>query len=493
VGAPKPAVSPARRQLLTAVVALLAATGLLAGGWTLRGVTWTSTGPEAPTVVLPDAEDVAGEGGLDPRQRAEALAPFDPDRTVCAPTGCELWRRPAQRWWLSWAQVVGDPVVVEDEHLIGLDLQTGAVRWQQPLADELRNDHGGFDLSMGRVMLAGDERLVAFVNPHGVQVVTTEGAGPLGGSPPAGGDRDLGGGHRQLGRRGRPAGAAASSIRVRGRGRGRAVAAFPLRVTAFDGADGAVRWTQQVDRHLAIASAAGAEQDLLLVRSDGLDARARTDRRVSPGSSFPWGRTRSRDTLVGPSPWPISVPGEATERTSLHAVVDGAVLAEVDGERAASCSRWMAELLVSVRRSGPGGEGSAREVVAFDPDGSVAWSQPFEPGDERCCPSLLDLGDGRARVADGGAAAALLVDVATGDVLSGGDPIRTVGGAASEQWQLGRSLLLEHVGDQAPRYYHDGTGAVLEVSGPGWAAMAADAGDILVLQSANELIAVRFP
>jgi outer membrane protein assembly factor BamB len=127
--------------------------------------------PPAPTV--PDVEESTDVAEPDATSGSAGEA-----GTVCAPAGCEVWRRPlsVRHPMLGWVQA--SPVVIEDDtmRLVGLELETGAVRWQVALGDELRAREGGpAELPMGGALLVGEDEQVALVNPHGVQLVDQSG------------------------------------------------------------------------------------------------------------------------------------------------------------------------------------------------------------------------------------------------------------------------------------------------------------------------------
>jgi hypothetical protein len=99
------------------------------------------------------------------------------------------------------------------------------------------------------------------------------------------------------------------------------------------------------------------------------------------------------------------------------------------------------------------------EAVAVDPDGTLAWRLPVEPGgDEECCPSILDL-DGRSvRISAGPRAPALVIDVRDLTVRSD-DPLATTPRVLIvQQEQIGRELLLTYPDNQAGYIVRDGEG-----------------------------------
>lgn len=240
--------------------------------------------------------------------------------------------------------MAGSPVVIEDEQLVGLDLATGEVRWQLPIDDELRaREDGPVDLSMGRMLLTGNDELVAIANTQGVQLVSQSGQTQWARSLPA--ERahlswvhvtatslvvvhelppDLGG-STEL----------ASGDEV----------PLAVAITVMDTRDGQLRWPREGSQRVFTLATFADQQELLLVEGDT-------------------GTISALDLMSGEPRYEL--PGGPDLRP-YHA---GEILTfgEFDGSAA----------------------DTSREAVAVDADGSVAWRYPVEPGDG-CCPSVLDL------------------------------------------------------------------------------------------------------
>lgn len=87
--------------------------------------------------VDPEAVPLEGEP-LSDAARAEALAPFDPDRLRCEPEGCERWRVdvPSSPTGMLHGAVAGDLVVTATRGEVhAYDLDTGAPQWQTAWPD----------------------------------------------------------------------------------------------------------------------------------------------------------------------------------------------------------------------------------------------------------------------------------------------------------------------------------------------------------------------
>jgi outer membrane protein assembly factor BamB len=478
------------RRWLVVTGGLVGVVALLAGASVALGDLSLPRGDADPAVSLPEAGELGESPGLDPAEREAALAPFDPDRTVCAPAGCEVWRRPLDVRWgrvgpPQW--VVGSPVVIEDGHLVGLELETGEVRWQLPIADELRSRPGSpVDLSWGGVLLAGDDEHVVLATGEGVQLVSQTGDVIWARSLPADGAHltwaHVTGTSVVLGYEEPPDIADLEE----------AEPVHPLvTVTVLDAADGQLRWSQPGFGNLLPVPTLADEQDLVLVEADGalaaLELATGEQRYELPGGPDVWpthaggvlGMSRSDELPTGTSK--LFDASDGTVRLDLPAAIHS--LLEVDGRVIALLGRT----------AGSGGDASA-EAFAVDPDGSIAWRLAVEhASDDVCCPSILELDGRRVRISGGPGTSAVVADVTDGS-LRGDDPLHD-GSAApgGQQWQIGRRLLMEMDREPGDQGYvlRDSAGRTVGVRGEGWFLSPSSDPEIVLIASSRELVAVR--
>jgi outer membrane protein assembly factor BamB len=480
------------RRWLVVAGALVGVAALLAGASVALGDLSLPRAGGDPAVSLPDAEEMGEDRSLDPEEREAALAPFDPDRISCAPAGCEVWRRslggmpPPSQW------VVGRPVVIEDDHLVGIDPETGLDRWRLPIEDELHDRADGpVDLSIGRAVLAGDDELVVLATSQGVQLVTqATGETRWSRSLPAEGAHLMW------------AHATGTSVLVAheavpvGRNHqdeGNGSEASPdVSVTVLDTRNGQLRWSKGGFRHLIPLPTLADQEGLLLVGADesvrALELATGEPRYELPG---------------GPDLWPhhhagglLGIDDLGAGTSSLVSASDGTVRAELPG-----AARSMLEfdgLVLALLQSGGAEPGApSREVVAFDPDGSIAWRHPLERvDDERCCPSMLDIEGRWVRISDGPGASALVVDAGDGSVRAD-DPLGAAEGEeVADEWQVGYRLLMQHpvLQDAGGYVLRDSSGRSLQITGRGWPDPSnPGTSDIVLLTNGRELVAVRFP
>jgi hypothetical protein len=474
---------------LVGVVALLAGASVALGD-----LSFPRAGGD-PAVSLPEAGEMGEDRSLDPEEREAALAPFDPDRVSCAPAGCEVWRRPLDVRWAragppQW--VVGSPVVIEDDHLVGLDLESGADRWRLKIEGPLRaRADGPVDLTMGRLMLAGNEELVALATTEGVQLVAQTGETRWARSLPADGAQLL-----WVHVTGTSVLVAHESAPVVGDlADDESGVDVPLEVTVtvMDARDGQLRWSQGGFHHLFPLPTLADQEDLLLVGAD--DAVRALE--------FATGEPRY-ELVGGTDLWPhhhagglVSIDDVGAATSSLISASDGTVQVELPGT-ARSVQAIDGQVIALLELDGAERGGPAREAVAVGPDGSIAWRHPVERDRSlgRCCPSILEI-DGRwARISDGAGATALVVEVRTGTVRSDDPVAADPGDPVDLQWQVGGRLLQQHpVEPDAPGYVLlDSSGGSLQISGRGWPAPSTPASaDIILIATSRELIAVRFP
>jgi hypothetical protein len=143
---------------------------------------------------------------------------------------------------------------------------------------------------------------------------------------------------------------------------------------------------------------------------------------------------------------------------------DGTVLTELPGT-ARSTLDIDGRVIVLLEDDQP--NATSWEAVAVDPDGTLAWRLPVEPGgDDECCPSILDL-DGRSvRISAGPRAPALVIDVRDGTVRSD-DPLATTPSVdIVQQEQIGRGLLITYPDNAAGYIVRDGKGRSVQITAP---------------------------
>jgi hypothetical protein len=440
---------------------------------------------------LPDIADrppaPAPTEGLDGPEHSTA----DPDRIGCEPDGCELWRRPLSGLPATAQWVAGDPVVIEDEQLVGLEVDTGAVRWQLPIADELRAREGGpVDLSLGRVMLTGTDELVVLANTQGLQLVTQSGRARWARPLPA-------------------EGAHLSWAHVTGRSVVFVHEAppvlsdaeeldsgepFPLQVTitVLDATDGQIRWSEQAPRQVFALPTLADQHGLLLVEGDDGTIAALEFDSGEPRYQLPGGEELAPEH-IGDVLTLRHLDGTAPDTTRLYDAADGTVRAELAGSARALLDIDDRTIVLLATEAGDG----SLEAVAVDPDGSMVWRHPVEPDRAGgCCPTILDLDGGWARIVDGPGTDPLIVDTRDGTVRTD-DPLAAASAEATGvQSQIGRHLLLERSTQQDTAGYvlRDHTGRTLHISGQATPdPTARTEREIVLLTNPRELVAVRLP
>lgn len=463
------------------VVAVLGVgVGSLVGGPTLPDIT-----DRPPTPAPPEVEERADRG------EGEAAQP-SADEISCAPVGCEVWRRPLDGVPPVPQWVAGDPVVIEDEQLVGLDPHTGAVRWQLPIDDELRARQGGpVDLSLGRMLLTGNDELVAIANTQGVQLVGQSGQTQWARSLPA--ERahlswlhvtatSLVVVHEF------PPDLAGSSELADGD-------EVPLEVviTVLDTRDGQLRWSREGSQSVFSLPTLADQEELLLVEDDtgtisALDLTSGEPRYELPGGADRWPYHAGGILTIG------EFDASAADTSRLFEAADGTVRAELPGSLRALLD-MDGRVIVLLEHDDAEQPEASREAVAVEQDGSVAWRHPVEPGDG-CCPSILDLDGHVVRISDGPRAAALVVDTRDGSLRTD-DPIGPgPGGPVDTQGQHGRHLLIERPEPaDAPGFVlRDRSGRWMEIRGPASLGPPVESSpDVILVATPRELVAVRFP
>ncbi len=447
---------------------------------------------------LPDIADrppapapTPSEEGGDRTDREAQQAPADPDRIACEPDGCELWRRPLAGLPATPQWVAGDPVVIEDEQLVGLGVDTGAVRWQVPIGDELRAREGGpVDLSLGRVMLTGNDELVVLANTQGVQLVSQSGQARWARPVPADGahlswahvtDTSVVVVHE-----------APPELDDTEELDSSQPLSLAVTITVLDATDGQVRWSDRAPRQVYALPTLADQQGLLLVEGEDQTITALELDSGEPRYRLPGGAELSPEhtgdvlTLRNPD-------GTASAPTQLFNATDGTVRAEVAGTVRALLDIGNRTIVLVTADGGD----RPREAVAVDPDGSIAWRHPVEPAlADGCCPTILDLDGGWARIADGPGAEPLIVDTRDGTVRAD-DPLAAAStDTTGVQGQIGRQLLIERPTQQDTNGFilRDHTGRTLRISGQATPdATARTEREIVLLANPRELVAVRLP
>lgn len=450
-----------------------------------------------PEVALPDPGEVPARAvpGPDPAAGAATDTPVP----LCEPEGCEVWRRtldhPVDGLTLGAQRLV----YVQDATVVGLDPATGVLRWRRALDPMVDAESAAATGSGPRMrLIAAGEVDVAVATSRGVELLGEEGrsrwAVPL----------ELDGSlvdlraaddvvlvvhelaERALWSRDAAGGEAPTSV-VRSPPR--------LRLTALDATDGALRWARDLDAEAFALPDPGAPPDVVVARHG--------DRFVAV--ELATGRTRfelplperdARPQLVGRY---LVISGGPQGRMQVVATRDGSLLAErtgwphlsvtIDGQLIVVVSSWSA-------RSSP-----RFEAVAIGPDAGMSWVRPLPVANGccTCCPNVLDLGAGRARLVADPRREALVVSTATGAELWRDPlPLDLAGAAAREQWQLGTGLLatMQHDGDGGYTLV-DRTGQRLDLRGGTWPldgpTIGTRADGLVLLASPTELAAVRFP
>lgn len=440
--------------------------------------------PPAPAPTPP-------EEGVDRPDRETQEAPADPDRIGCEPDGCELWRRPLAGLPATPQWVAGDPVVIEDEQLVGLGVDTGQVRWQVPIDDELRAREGGpVDLSLGRVMLTGNDELVVLANTYGVQLSSQAGQARWARPLPADGA------HLSWAHVTRTSVVVVHEAPPELGDAEELDSGQPLRlavtITVLDATDGQVRWSEQAPRQVYALPTLADREGLLLVEGEGGTITALELDSGEPRYQLPGGAERSPEH-TGDVLTLRNLDGTTANPTRLYDATDGTARAELTGSARALLDIEDRTIVLLATEAGDG----PREAVAVDPDGSIAWRHPVEPDlAGGCCPTILDLDGGWARIADGPGTDPLVVDTRDGTVRTDDPLAAAAADAAGVQGQIGRHLLIERPTQQDTQGYilRDHTGRTLRINGQATPdPTARTERDIVLLTNPRELVAVRLP
>jgi hypothetical protein len=509
--------SPRRRRFAVGAGACVVLVGLAA--WLVSAdVSLPRLGERAdPTVALPEPAAVPVDRGPTSSEREAALAPFVPGRFTCEPSGCERWRRPLREWQVD-PQPVGDMLAfLEVGDLLAIDVSTGEERWRTPLPRFLeaparfRSEWGPWN-----PRVAASDDLIAVATEAGVLVVTREG-------------RPLWASEVDLGEMVQHVAVTPSSVGVVSaswsdeppevwddavdepveEGTGALVddssdddwPGPPVQLSVFDARTGEPRWTRTDLRH--VSGTPSATADVFVVRSrtgaEVLDAATGDVLAEVETGQDGWVLPFQELLLVQVADGDGS--GNTAKVTSTRIVdpATGAVLHEFEGYVfPLGVTAEVTILLRSLDGSpfgGPDARPPEREAIAIGRDGRLRWRlELVMDEDERCCPGVIDLRDGRVRISSAPDLPVAVVDAATG-AARGSDPMaEALADDTQVQWQLGTSTLL--------RRNQDGTGMLIDITGrrvdlegadwhPFWVETGPSAP--VLLQADGHLIAVGFP
>jgi outer membrane protein assembly factor BamB len=488
---------------------LLLGGGLAAVAVLLALATWfpgrSPSGPASADseVALPGPGELPGRPpseGSDDRPAAdgeEGGPPAAPDvaAPVCDPVGCEVWRRSLAHPIDGLSLGPDRLFYLQDSTVIALDRASGVIRWRRPLDQAVRADDGpGRPQPWASALVAGDDSRVVVATSRGVQLTSHDGRPAWAVPLPVDGlvvDLQLADDvvlvvHEVLG---------PDQPSEDGEAGGGAVAA-PLRAIALSATDGTVRWERNLPGQVVTQSDLGGPHELLLAPVDG-ELVALELATGQPRFTVPAQESSAGAQLVGRY---LLLAGDQDAALRVVATRDGSLLAELSG-----WPRHTAEvdgrLIAIVGRDDPGASQPRYEAVAVTPDGAIAWTRPLAAADVccGCCPSLLDLGAGRLRIAADPRAEAQVVAAATGEVLWR-DPLALGPGEvdAADQWQVGDGLLISSPeGGDGGYTLFDPTGHRLHVRRGFWPLPEQPNPErndgLALLASDSELVAVRFP
>jgi hypothetical protein len=173
--ATEPPAPPRRRVLPLAggvLLALLLSAGLAAAGFELPSSAGSRPVPE---VDLPTAGELPVQRGLTGEEARAALAPFDPDRLRCEPTGCERWRLEVPGGADDVAHLGELLVFQSDQQLVAIDAHTGERRWTAPLLAPDGEGPAPRGLNDTRMLVANDEVLVVARETGDLRVIDLDG------------------------------------------------------------------------------------------------------------------------------------------------------------------------------------------------------------------------------------------------------------------------------------------------------------------------------
>jgi outer membrane protein assembly factor BamB len=454
-----------------------------------------------PAVAMPDADELVEREGLSPEARRDALAPFDPTRTRCTPTGCERWRRPTADWVDSATVSGGNLVLVERDEVIAVDMHTGEERWRSPVPEATGSDTSETEsIGFGMANVMGNASTVAIANRWGVWLLSA--AGEVRWQT----DLETPSSSVWVSRvtdevvvlvheEDQPGMVVNEDGTIDETTDGSAAEewAVPMqRVTVLDAWTGELRWA--LDPVVQVFSEVSG--DLVA---------------VFDGTAVRW-----LDTLSGGTVSSLRTSDQPEDHTWVHRLgdhyavttwssddhgrtllVDGRdldVLVDLEGAVVASADVDDVVVLLLGHDSGRGP--LEREALALGSDGAIRWRLPLPPTSRNsCCPSVIGLEDGLVRIADGGGVEPVVLDAASG-TRQDHDPLARLADAdEDESWQLRPGLVMQRTGPLAFTF-HDLRGRQLTVQGEAWPLYLTDSappGAPILLLGRNELVAVEFP
>jgi outer membrane protein assembly factor BamB len=470
-----------------------------------------------PAVSLPGAEEVPDGRALDPDERAAALAPFDPDRIICEPAGCERWRRSVAQGWFGNVVLDGDQVVIALDELVGIDLATGLDRWRVPFAAELRREpdtEPGWMPEPPHVSAGGGA--IAVASEHGMQLVERDGRHRWARTFPDGTyletvlvvDEVVVLFHQLLPSEGEPweedpddAEVLTDDLHV---------VEQPWVITVVDAADGRTRWQHEShtqrgllgDGRHGVAVADGEDVHVF-------DLATGEVRFTFPLAEDGWFWSAGEVIAVNDVP-PRGRPSDDDPAQPvplrLLSAVDGRPIEGFHGLDLHTHQQLDDLLLLfaatldrdAEHGTGPDAEPGI-ELLALEPGGTIRWQLDLGPAGPACCGSVLDLGDGRLLVAAAPTTERVVVDATSGRILGRRGPWLAEVDDETGFYQHGPSMLAEHRygGAGASLRLHDAAGRVLTVQGHAWPLQPRERGpdgdQPVLLISRRELVAIGFP
>jgi hypothetical protein len=454
-----------------------------------------------PAVAMPDADELVEREGLSPEARRDALAPFDPTRTRCTPTGCEQWRRPTADWVDSATVSGGNLVLVERDEVIAVDIRTGEERWRAAIPEATGSDTSETEnIGFGMASVMGNASTVAIANRWGVRLLSEAGEVQWQTDlelPPSSvwvsrvTDEVVVLVHEE----GQPGMIVDENGTIDETTDGTAEEAWaaPLqRVTVLDARTGELRWALDA----VVQVFAELPGDLVTV-FDGEAVRWLDTLSGQTVSSLPTSDQPEDHIWVHRLGDHYAVTTWTSEEPGRTLLVDGSdldVLVDLEGEVVASAE--VDDDVVVLLRHDSGRGPLEREVLALGSDGLSRWRVPLPPTSRNsCCPSVIGLEDGLVRIADGGGVEPVVLDAASG-ARQDHDPLaRLADGVDDESWQLRPGLVMQRTGPLAFTL-HDLRGRQLTVQGEAWPLYLTDGAPPdapIVLLGRNELVAVDFP
>jgi hypothetical protein len=472
----------------------------LAGAILLVGLATTTLGEDLagqllahrpdPVVAMPDAGELVEREPSSPEERREALAPFDPNRTRCVPTGCELWRRPVADHVESPTVGGGNLAFIEHEEVVAVDVQTGAELWRSALPERPAGAASAAGM-LGMRSVGGDERTVVVANEWGVRLLSR--AGEIRWETVFDTPQSY-------------VGVASVTEEVvvlaeedlsipaitEDEGSTEVWQESLQRLTVFDARTGLLRWRSDPFPQVFL----GISGDLLTA-FDGEGVRWIDAGSGQMVSSLPTGDQARQHTWVEQVGDLYLVNTWLPDDVGRAWVVDDRdldVLAELEGAIAAAVEVDDRVVLLLFRDSGRGPV--EREAVAVGSDGAIRWHLPLDPGTRHsCCPSAIGLEGGLVRLGDGDGVEPVVIDVTSG-ALHDHDPLASLASAAgTELWPFGPGLIMQRTGAQAS-VIHDHRGRLLTVHGGAWPVHLDDRvppDTPILLMGDQELVAVHFP